>query len=110
MSGIEPVLSVRALAKSFGGVRAVQGVSFDVAAGEMLALIGPNGAGKSTCFNMLGGQLAPDSGAVTLLGRSIAGAKPREIWRRGVGRQFVHFAGVVVVGGVLPARHYERVP
>ena len=88
MSGIEPVLSVRALAKSFGGVRAVQGVSFDVAAGEMLALIGPNGAGKSTCFNMLGGQLAPDSGAVTLLGRSIAGAKPREIWRRGVGRTF----------------------
>jgi branched-chain amino acid transport system ATP-binding protein len=88
MSGSGPVLSVRDLAKSFGGVRAVQGVSFDVAAGEMLALIGPNGAGKSTCFNMLGGQLAPDSGTVTLLGRSLAGLRPREIWRRGVGRTF----------------------
>lgn len=88
MTGTGPVLSVRDLARSFGGVRAVQGVSFDLAAGEMLALIGPNGAGKSTCFNMLGGQLAPDSGTVTLLGRSIAGATPREIWRRGVGRTF----------------------
>ena len=88
MTGTGPVLSVRDLARSFGGVRAVQGVSFDLAAGEMLALIGPNGAGKSTCFNMLGGQLAPDSGTVTLLGRSIAGATPRQIWRRGVGRTF----------------------
>ena len=58
------LLSVRRLAKAFGGVRAVDDVGFELAAGEMLALIGPNGAGKTTCFNMVGGQLAPDAGSV----------------------------------------------
>jgi len=84
----EPVLVVRDLAKSFGGVHAVQGVSFDVEAGRMLALIGPNGAGKTTCFNMLGGQLLPDRGEVLLSGRPITGLKPRVVWRLGVGRTF----------------------
>lgn len=82
------VLSVSHLSKSFGGVKAVQDVAFSVAAGELLALIGPNGAGKSTCFNMLNGQLRPDSGVVNLLGRSLVGMKPRDIWRLGVGRTF----------------------
>ena len=82
------VLDVQGLTKSFGGVRAVQGVSFSVAAGEMLALIGPNGAGKSTCFNMLNGQLRPDSGRVALDGRDITGLAPRAVWRLGVGRTF----------------------
>ena len=82
------VLAVHQLSKSFGGVAAVQSVSFAVAAGEMLALIGPNGAGKSTCFNMVGGQLRPDSGAVTLDGGPITGLPPRAVWRRGVGRTF----------------------
>jgi branched-chain amino acid transport system ATP-binding protein len=82
------VLSVRALTKSFGGVRAVDGVSFDIAAGQFLALIGPNGAGKSTCFNIINGQLRTDSGDVLLEGRSIAGKQPRDIWRLGVGRTF----------------------
>lgn len=82
------VLSVQHLAKSFGGVRAVSGVSFAIMAGEMLALIGPNGAGKSTCFNMLGGQLRPDDGRVLLRGHDITGAAPRRICRMGVGRTF----------------------
>ena len=82
------LLKVEGLSKSFGGVRAVSNVSFEVAAGELLALIGPNGAGKSTCFNMLNGQLALDSGSITLEGRSIAGMRPREVWRLGVGRTF----------------------
>jgi len=82
------VLSVRELAKSFGGVHALQGVSFDVAPGEFLALIGPNGAGKSTCFNILNGQLPPDAGDVLFEGRSIVGLTPRAIWRLGVGRTF----------------------
>lgn len=82
------VLSVKGLHKSFGGVQAVQDVNFQVAAGELLALIGPNGAGKSTCFNMLNGQLKPDTGEVTLLGRSLVGMAPRQIWRLGVGRTF----------------------
>ncbi|WP_089173493.1 ABC transporter ATP-binding protein [Bosea sp. AS-1] len=83
-----PVLVVRDLAKSFGGVHAVRGVSFAVEAGRMVALIGPNGAGKTTCFNMLGGQLAPDRGEVVLAGQPVTGLKPRVIWRRGVGRTF----------------------
>lgn len=81
-------LAVENISKSFGGVQAVRGVSFAVAAGEMLAMIGPNGAGKSTCFNMAGGQLRPDSGRVLLDGRDITGAAPRAIWRLGVGRTF----------------------
>lgn len=83
-----PLLRVQDLSKSFGGVRAVREVSFDLARGELLALIGPNGAGKSTCFNMINGQLAPDSGRILFDGESIAGRRPREIWRRGVGRTF----------------------
>jgi branched-chain amino acid transport system ATP-binding protein len=83
-----PVLEVAGLFKSFGGVRAVDDVSFAVTAGELLAMIGPNGAGKSTCFNMLNGQLAADAGIVRLLGRDITGMKPRAIWRLGVGRTF----------------------
>jgi branched-chain amino acid transport system ATP-binding protein len=82
------VLSVRNLRKSFGGVKAVDGVSFDLAEGEFLALIGPNGAGKSTCFNMINGQLTADSGDVHFGDRSIVGLKPRDIWRLGVGRTF----------------------
>jgi len=58
------ILAVRNLSKAFGGVRAVDDVSFDVGEGEFLALIGPNGAGKSTCFNMINGQLKPDRGEI----------------------------------------------
>jgi branched-chain amino acid transport system ATP-binding protein len=82
------ILAVRDLVKSFGGVRAVDGVSFDLAGGELLALIGPNGAGKTTCFNMLNGQLRPDSGSIAYDGASLIGSSPRDIWRRGVGRTF----------------------
>jgi branched-chain amino acid transport system ATP-binding protein len=82
------VLQVDGLHKAFGGVQAVEDVSFALSAGELLALIGPNGAGKSTCFNMLNGQLAPDSGLVRLGGRDIVGMSPRAVWRLGVGRTF----------------------
>jgi branched-chain amino acid transport system ATP-binding protein len=82
------VLAVQSLSKAFGGVRAVDNVSFTIARGEFLAMIGPNGAGKSTCFNMINGQLAPDSGAVLFEGKDIAGMAPRDIWRLGVGRTF----------------------
>ena len=82
------ILSVRNLSKAFGGVHAVDDVSFDVGEGEFLALIGPNGAGKSTCFNMINGQLAPDHGDIEFADRSIVGLKPREVWRLGVGRTF----------------------
>ena len=81
-------LEVRGLSKAYGGVQAVHGVSFAVNAGEVVALIGPNGAGKTTCFNMLNGQLRPDSGEIALAGRSIVGLRPHQVWRLGVGRTF----------------------
>lgn len=81
-------LTVQGLSKAFGGVQAVDNVSFSVGAGKLLAMIGPNGAGKTTCFNMLNGQLKPDSGSVILEGRSLIGMTPREVWRLGVGRTF----------------------
>jgi branched-chain amino acid transport system ATP-binding protein len=86
MSG--PLLQVTDLAKAFDGVRAVDGVSFTVAAGERVALIGPNGAGKTTCFNLVGGQLAPDSGTITLDGERIDRLPPQAIAHKGVGRTF----------------------
>jgi branched-chain amino acid transport system ATP-binding protein len=82
------LLAVEGLAKSFDGVKAVRGIDFALAAGEMLALIGPNGAGKSTCFNMLGGQLAPDAGRVLFDGRDLAGLPAPAVWRLGIGRTF----------------------
>jgi len=82
------VLEVVDLAKAFGGVRAVDGVSFGVDAGEIVALIGPNGAGKTTCFNLINGQLRPDAGRVTLAGRDVTGRSARTLARNGVGRTF----------------------
>ena len=81
-------LSVMHLRKSFGGVHAVDDVSFNIASGEFLALIGPNGAGKTTCFNMINGQLPPDAGQVRFDGSDIARLPPREICRRGIARTF----------------------
>ena len=82
------LLSVEQLGKSFGGVVAAKGVTFAVDAGRLLAVIGPNGAGKSTIFNMVGGQLAPDTGRVVLAGEDITATPPRHRWRLGVGRTF----------------------
>ena len=82
------ILALDSVSRSFGGVRAVDGVSFEVREGEFLALIGPNGAGKSTCFNLINGQLRPDSGEIRFVNRNIAGLPPRAIWRLGVGRTF----------------------
>ena len=82
------LLEVQGLHKSFGGVVAARDVTFAVEAGRLLAVIGPNGAGKSTLFNMVGGQLRPDSGRVLLAGQDITGMVPRRVWRLGVGRTF----------------------
>lgn len=82
------LLRIKNLKKHFGGNIAVDDVSFELAAGEMLALIGPNGAGKSTAFNMIGGQLPASAGSVLLNGAELLGASPRKIARLGVGRTF----------------------
>jgi branched-chain amino acid transport system ATP-binding protein len=83
-----PVLAVERLSKSYGGVQAVKNVSFSLASGEILALIGPNGAGKTTCFNLLNGQIRPDTGTVRLNDRETTGLPPRVLSRMGVGRTF----------------------
>lgn len=82
------LLTVDSISKSFGGVKAVNNVSFELPSGQLLALLGPNGAGKSTCFNMLNGQLKPDSGSIKLAGVELVGRRPRQIWHEGVGRTF----------------------
>jgi len=82
------ILAVSGLSKSFGGVRAVERVSFALAAGELLAMIGPNGAGKTTCFNLINGQLRPDAGAIFFEEKEIRALAPRERCRLGIGRTF----------------------
>lgn len=82
------VLEVRDVAKSFGGVHAVQGVSFDVHEGEILGIIGPNGSGKSTLFNCILGQLTPTRGEVKIDGKSVTGLRPSELNRLGISRTF----------------------
>ena len=81
-------LDVSGLKKSFGGVAAVKGVDFSVAAGEAVALIGPNGAGKTTTYNLINGQIRPDAGRVSLHGADITGNAPEQLFRLGVARTF----------------------
>jgi ABC-type branched-subunit amino acid transport system ATPase component/ABC-type branched-subunit amino acid transport system permease subunit len=84
----EVLLSVKGLSKSFGGLKAVQNVNFDVHRGTILGIIGPNGAGKTTLFNLLNGFLPPSSGEVVLDGRNMVGCKPHVLCEAGVGRTF----------------------
>jgi branched-chain amino acid transport system ATP-binding protein len=79
---------VRDLSKHFGGIHAVEGVSFDVNEGEILGIIGPNGSGKSTLFNCILGQLHPTSGEVRLDGNAVTGMRPCDLNRLGVSRTF----------------------
>jgi branched-chain amino acid transport system ATP-binding protein len=81
-------LTVTDLRRHYGGVRALDGVSFEVAAGECVALIGPNGAGKSTCFGCLAGQQRADGGAVSWAGEPVLGLSPQELNSRGIARTF----------------------
>jgi branched-chain amino acid transport system ATP-binding protein len=82
------VLEVEGLAKHFGGIAAVDGVSFSVEEGEILGIIGPNGCGKSTLFNCILGQLAPSEGRVKLDGADVTGLSPEAMNKRGVSRTF----------------------
>jgi branched-chain amino acid transport system ATP-binding protein len=81
-------LVVRGLGKRFGGLRAVQDVSFAVSEGETVALIGPNGAGKTTSFHLISGYHRPDTGSVMAFGREIVGLKPYDICAHGLARTF----------------------
>ena len=104
----EVALDVSAVRKEFGGLVAVNDVSFLVRAGEILGLIGPNGAGKSTTFNLVTGVLPATRGEVRLLGERIEGLASREIARRGVARTFQHvkmIAGMTVLENVALGAH-----
>lgn len=82
------ILDVRNLSRSFGGLKAVDNVSFSVREGEVLGIIGPNGAGKTTVFNLLNGFLVPDAGQILLDGKDMVGRKPHALCAAGVGRTF----------------------
>ena len=85
---MSPVLEVTGLRKRFGGIAAVDGVSFRVEEGEILGIIGPNGCGKSTTFNCILGQLAPSEGQIKVDGADVTGMRPSELNRLGVSRTF----------------------
>jgi len=84
----QPLLKIRGLGKSFGGLRAVHGVDLTVNAGDRHAIIGPNGAGKSTLFNLITGRLKPDTGTIVFGDRDITGKPPHVIAKEGIGRAF----------------------
>lgn len=86
----EPLLNIRGARKQFGGVVAVNDVSFDVKPREIVALIGPNGAGKSTTFNLITGILRATAGQISVLGRSVDHATPQDVAKLGVARTFQH--------------------
>jgi len=98
------LLQVKAISKSFRGLKAVQAASFEVAQGAIVALIGPNGAGKTTCFNMIAGVFAPDAGDIEFDGRAIHGLRPDQVCAAGIGRTFQTvkpFAGLSVLDNVI---------
>ena len=87
---MNPVLSLRGVARSFGGIQAVDDCSFEVQPGRITGLIGPNGAGKTTIFNLITGFLAADRGSIRLRGEELSGRAPHEVERLGVVRTFQH--------------------
>jgi len=104
----EAILEVSGLTMRYGGVVALDNVNLTVPAGTILGLIGPNGAGKTTCFNIISGALAPTSGTVTFLGRTISGRKPHVAATHGLTRTFQNlqiFSSTDVVGNVYMGRY-----
>lgn len=103
-----PLIRVEGLTKRFGGLVAVEDLTFDVGSGEILALIGPNGAGKTTTFNLIAGVLSPSGGQITLDGRRIDGMPVHRIAGLGMMRTFQHnmpFAGMSLTDNVLIGSH-----
>jgi branched-chain amino acid transport system ATP-binding protein len=106
-----PLLEVDRLSKGFGGVLAVNDVSFAIEPGELLGIMGPNGSGKTTLFNLIAGALRPDRGRIRLHGRDVAGLPPHRLCGRGVARTFQlvrPFAGLSVLDNVRVGGLYGR--
>lgn len=108
----QTILCLKDVSKTFGGLRAVDRLSFEVSAGEIVGLIGPNGAGKTTVFNLISGYDPPTEGSITFEGQRINGRKPYELAAIGIGRTFQivkPFAGLSVLDNVTVAA-YLRYP
>ncbi|MHB8492960.1 MAG: ABC transporter ATP-binding protein [Casimicrobiaceae bacterium] len=104
----EPLLVAQGITKRFGGVVALDGVSFTIRRGEIYGLIGPNGAGKTSLFNVLTGIYAPDGGQFTFDGRPLSGLKPNDVAERGIARTFQNirlFANLSAIENVMIGRH-----
>lgn len=106
------LLTIEGVGKNFGGLRALDNISFQIKSGEIVAIIGPNGAGKTTLFNCLTGFLAPDKGGVSFQGQSVLGLKPHQVCRLGMVRTFQivkPFLELTVIDNVIVAA-YNRLP
>ena len=104
----DALLSIKNLTINFGGIKAVDDLSFDVPTGSICSLIGPNGAGKTTCFNCVTGFYKPDSGEILLDGANIAGLPSHKIAERGVGRTYQNirtYASLTVLENILGGQH-----
>jgi branched-chain amino acid transport system ATP-binding protein len=106
--GSAEILEIQDVSKSFGGVQAVQKVSFDVPRGQIMSVIGPNGAGKTTVLNMISGFYHPDTGRILLEGREITHLAPSEIAKLRIARTFQNialFSGMTVLDNLMLGRH-----
>ncbi len=109
MEGTAPLLEMRDLTLRFGGITALQGVSFDVRPGELFAIIGPNGAGKTSIFNCLNGVYRPQEGEIRFAGTVITGRRPVAIARLGIARTFQNlglFSTLTVLENLMLGRHH----
>jgi branched-chain amino acid transport system ATP-binding protein len=108
-----PVLECRSLVRTFGGLRALKGVSLTVGAGEIFGLVGPNGSGKTTLVNAITGFYPPQQGQIRYEGRDITGMRPHRVARQGIARTFQNlalFRGMSVLDNVLMGRHVHMRP
>lgn len=113
MSATSPMLSVEHLTKTFGGLRAVDGLSFELHTGEVVGLLGPNGSGKTTALNLISGALQPNAGSIRFQGHEIAGMQPHRIARLGVARTFQLvrvFSGMTCLENVTAALAFRAKP
>lgn len=104
----KPLLEIKGLAKSFGGIKAVNHVDLDIMPGSIVAIIGPNGSGKTTLFNLITGLIEPDGGRILLAGKDVTGLKPHRIVEKGIARTFQNlrlFPNMTLLENVLVATH-----
>ena len=106
----EPLLELNAVTKQFGGLTAVEAVTFKVYPGQIVSIIGPNGAGKTTVFNLITNIYRPTSGDIRLAGQSLVGLSPDKVVRRGIARTFQNirlFNNMTVMENVLVGQHTQ---